>query len=346
MDTAMQVASLVRLDNQTPASFHSSLVIFVCEAVGSGCDPLPDQPEDRRRTARRPLSDRLPVGSVRSSAGATHSRPIPARSPRRRATRPTARPARAAPDAPAPGRLREPRGSAPTTRSSTVTSAPCVISSIAWPATASPMTTITQEILVPAMHRIGTDWHDGVVTIADEHRASAIVERILGDHYPTPRGRRRGTVVVVALSGERHALPTSMAALALREDNWHVQHLGADLPAEELIHFCRERPVDLVVLTTTTNTTRPAAARLRQTAYANSACAALVGNPVTPSPTSNDALGTLWIASSFVGQLVGVARLSRQVNAFRRSMRAVLGWPRGGRLGWAHAFRQRRREGR
>ena len=102
------------------------------------------------------------------------------------------------------------------------------------------MTTITQEILVPAIHRIGTGWHDGVVTIADEHRASAIVERILGDHYPNPRGRRRGTVVVAALAGEHHALPTSMAALALREDNWHVHHLGADLPAEELVHFCRE----------------------------------------------------------------------------------------------------------
>jgi excisionase family DNA binding protein len=124
----------------------------------------------------------------------------------------------------------------------------------------TPMTTITQEILVPAIHRIGTGWHDGVVTIADEHRASAIVERILGDHYPTPRGRRRGTVAVAALAGEHHALPTSMAALALREDNWHVHHLGADLPAEELVHFCRETPVDLVVLTTTTDATRPAAA--------------------------------------------------------------------------------------
>ena len=90
-----------------------------------------------------------------------------------------------------------------------------------------PMTTITQEILAPAMRRIGTDWHDQVVTISDEHRASAIVDRILGDHYPNPRGRRRGTVVVAALSGERHALPTSMAALALREDSWRVQHLGA-----------------------------------------------------------------------------------------------------------------------
>ena len=59
-----------------------------------------------------------------------------------------------------------------------------------------------------------------------------------------------------------------MAALALREDNWHMQHLGADLPAEDLLHFCRERPVDLVVLSVTNDETRPAATdcaeRLRQ----------------------------------------------------------------------------------
>ena len=142
----------------------------------------------------------------------------------------------------------------------------------------TPMTTVTQEILVPAMRRIGSDWSDGVVTITDEHRASAIVERVLGDHYPNPRGRRRGTVVVAALSGERHALPTSMAALALREDNWHVQHLGADLPADELLHFCRERPVDLVVLTATTNVTQPAAHACAK-ALGQLGVRALVGEP-------------------------------------------------------------------
>jgi excisionase family DNA binding protein len=140
------------------------------------------------------------------------------------------------------------------------------------------MTTVTQEILAPAMRRIGADWHDGVVAISDEHRASAIVERVVGDHYPNPRGRRRGTVVVAALSGERHALPTSMAALALREDNWHVQHLGADLPAEELLKFCRERRIDLVVLTATTDLTR-AAAHECVDALGELGVRALVGEP-------------------------------------------------------------------
>jgi hypothetical protein len=33
-------------------------------------------------------------------------------------------------------------------------------------------------------------------------------------------------------------LPTTLAAIALCDDNWLVHHVGADLPADELIRFC------------------------------------------------------------------------------------------------------------
>lgn len=112
-------------------------------------------------------------------------------------------------------------------------------------------TTVIQEVLVPALRRIGAEWHAGRLAITVEHQAAAIVERLIGSHHPTPPGRRRGTAVVAALSNDRHALPTAMAAAALREDNWNVHHLGADLPSDELMAFCDEIPVDLVVVTVT-----------------------------------------------------------------------------------------------
>ncbi len=117
-------------------------------------------------------------------------------------------------------------------------------------------TTVMQEVLVPALRHVGAEWHAGRLSIWVEHQASAIVERILGDQHPTPRGRRRGTAMVAALSGDHHALPTSMAAAALREDNWHVHHLGADMPADELVEFCRHTGPDLAVLTMTTDVVR------------------------------------------------------------------------------------------
>ncbi len=140
------------------------------------------------------------------------------------------------------------------------------------------LTTVLQELLVPALMHIGSEWHAGRLPIWAEHRASAIVQRLLGEHDPNPRGRRRGTAMVAALSGDRHGLPTSMAAAALREDNWKVHHLGSDMPADELVHFCEQHEVDLAVLTVTTPTARTladdTAARVEQLGTR-----ALVGQP-------------------------------------------------------------------
>lgn len=122
-----------------------------------------------------------------------------------------------------------------------------------------PLTTVIYELLVPALTHIGSEWHEGRLPIWVEHRASAIVQRMLGEHDPNPRGRRRGTAMVAALSGDHHGLPTSMAAAALREDNWTVHHLGADMPADELVHFCEQHEVDLAVLTVTIPEARPLA---------------------------------------------------------------------------------------
>ncbi len=121
------------------------------------------------------------------------------------------------------------------------------------------LTEVTHELLVPALLHIGSEWHAGRLPIWVEHRASAIVQRLLGEHDPNPRGRRRGTAMVAALSGDHHGLPTSMAAAALREDNWRVHHLGADMPADELVRFCEQHEVDLAVLTVTIPETRPLA---------------------------------------------------------------------------------------
>jgi excisionase family DNA binding protein len=123
------------------------------------------------------------------------------------------------------------------------------------------MTIAAQAVLAPALKKIGEEWRAGQVNISEEHRASAIVERILGDHYPNPRGRRRGTAVVAALSGDRHVLPTTLAATSLRDENWLVHHLGGDLPPAALMGFCQEKEIDLVVLTVTVSTLSRTATR-------------------------------------------------------------------------------------
>lgn len=113
------------------------------------------------------------------------------------------------------------------------------------------VTTVLQTIVTPVLRTIGEAWQDGDSGVWVEHRATAIVERIIGELMPNPRGRRRGTAMVAAVAGDEHALPTTMATVALREANWRVHHLGANMPVEELVEFCASHEIDLAVLSIT-----------------------------------------------------------------------------------------------
>lgn len=115
----------------------------------------------------------------------------------------------------------------------------------------TPVTALIEGVIVPPLQEIGAAWSAGELAIFVEHRASAIVERLLGDVAPNPRGRRRGRAMVAAVTGDLHSLPTTMATAALREDNWHVEHLGADVPPTELQLFAPTHDISLAVITST-----------------------------------------------------------------------------------------------
>ncbi len=114
------------------------------------------------------------------------------------------------------------------------------------------VTQLIEDVLVPPLAEIGSRWRSGELSIYVEHRATPIVARILGEVSPNPRGRRRGRAMVAALAGDLHSLPTAMATASLREDNWHVDHLGADMPLSELEAFATDHVVDLAVISVTT----------------------------------------------------------------------------------------------
>lgn len=141
-----------------------------------------------------------------------------------------------------------------------------------------PLVELLERIVVPALRRIGAGWADGTLTVADEHRASAIVERILASLDRRRAGRPRGTAVAAAPAGEEHGLPVAMAAATLREDGWSVEHLGRDLPLDALADFCSRHRPHLVVLTVTTPAVHQAAVAARDH-LAAAGHSVLVGGP-------------------------------------------------------------------
>lgn len=108
--------------------------------------------------------------------------------------------------------------------------------------------TLCEELISPALRAIGEQWSDGYISIAHEHRASGITERLLARIAVHPRGRPRGVAVVATPPGEEHGLPSVMATVALRGDRWQVHHLGTEVPAPDLIDLAKSVEADLVVL--------------------------------------------------------------------------------------------------
>lgn len=115
-----------------------------------------------------------------------------------------------------------------------------------------PLTDLCDRVIAPALRQIGDGWAAGQVSIAAEHRASAICERLIAARTHQPQGRPRGIAVVAAPPGERHGLPALMATACLREDRWLVHHLAADLPFAEVSELARSAGASLVVLSAAT----------------------------------------------------------------------------------------------
>jgi MerR family transcriptional regulator, light-induced transcriptional regulator len=144
-----------------------------------------------------------------------------------------------------------------------------------------PFIELCERVVVPALRRMGDLWAAGDVTIAVEHRASAICERLIAPLAARqPGGRPHGVAVTATPPGERHGLPALMAAGSLREDHWLVQHLATDLPANEVGRLAHDVAARLIVLSAVTEEgAERGAAEAAQLAQAYAGMLVLAGRP-------------------------------------------------------------------
>ena len=89
------------------------------------------------------------------------------------------------------------------------------------------------DLLPTAMRHVGDEWAAGRVSVAQEHRATTLMYRLIGRLGPgfTRSGRTRGLVVLGAPSGDHHGLATALLADPLRGRRFAVADLGAHTPA-------------------------------------------------------------------------------------------------------------------
>jgi excisionase family DNA binding protein len=137
---------------------------------------------------------------------------------------------------------------------------------------------VCDRVMSAALTRVGEAWADGAISVAEEHRASSICERVLGRWSPAPPGRPRGTACVGWAPSDEHGLPAQMATAALRENHWRVHHLGVGVPAADTRRLVAAEAASLVVISVTLPSARPEADALAQMLRADG-CRVLVGRP-------------------------------------------------------------------
>ncbi|WP_406010956.1 cobalamin B12-binding domain-containing protein [Streptomyces sp. NBC_00637] len=109
------------------------------------------------------------------------------------------------------------------------------------------------DVVAGVQHRVGMEWAANRISVAEEHAASAITDRViaaLAHRHPTPPpgSQGRGRVTVACVDGEWHALPARFLAELLSLRGWRVDFLGAHTPTPRLIaHLHRTNPVAVLL---------------------------------------------------------------------------------------------------
>jgi methanogenic corrinoid protein MtbC1 len=109
---------------------------------------------------------------------------------------------------------------------------------------------VYDEVVRPAMELVGTRWQEGLWSISVEHLASVALNQALSRVRPpeNPESRIGPTAVLAAPEMEQHVAGLACLAQVLEDDGWHVENLGANVPADDLVAFISARDVDLVAL--------------------------------------------------------------------------------------------------
>jgi DNA-binding transcriptional MerR regulator/methylmalonyl-CoA mutase cobalamin-binding subunit len=111
---------------------------------------------------------------------------------------------------------------------------------------------IFDRVIGPALRRIGELWHEGVITIAQEHLASQLILETLMDllRLSQPAGSSR-RVALACFSDEDHVLGLYGAALRFASWGFRTMILGARTPPSAIARVVSSLDPDVVALSVT-----------------------------------------------------------------------------------------------
>lgn len=120
------------------------------------------------------------------------------------------------------------------------------------------------DVLMPVQIEIGKRWHNGEVTIPQEHIATQITLRQMARLKELLKTRLKVGLkaVVCSVEGDQHFIGAQAVADFLSVDGWDVDFLGADVPTDHLVPFTKAREAHLVCISCSLTSLIPVATKL------------------------------------------------------------------------------------
>lgn len=95
---------------------------------------------------------------------------------------------------------------------------------------------LLEDVIVPLMYALGSEWRDGKLRLAHEHLATAVVRTFVGglnnDGFQTPASAP--LVVVATPAGQLHEIGALIAAATASTEGWRTIYLGPDVLAVDI----------------------------------------------------------------------------------------------------------------
>jgi methanogenic corrinoid protein MtbC1 len=106
------------------------------------------------------------------------------------------------------------------------------------------------QLFQRALYEVGEQWEKGKISVAVEHAATAIVERLLSIVQPKvfEGGERSHTAVIACVAEEYHQLGARMIADLFELNGWRCYFLGANTPLPDLLQLIRRHHPQVVGL--------------------------------------------------------------------------------------------------
>jgi DNA-binding transcriptional MerR regulator len=117
---------------------------------------------------------------------------------------------------------------------------------------------VFHQIITPIMHRLGDEWENGSVSIAQEHfSTNLIIQRFYQFFRIFPINPALPKIVAFCSNGETHQVGLLLFTLFLRKNGADVIYLGADTPKSGLLELIERNHNDIVAISLTNKANKP-----------------------------------------------------------------------------------------